>query len=208
MKFLKSLKIVHTDKLFQGKFKYKVVISSGLAAWFRGGNLEKINLLLEHGDYYSRKASNAEKLLAKKLCSLLTTMDNWQVRVETPYISFYVDDIKSVESLVKNNVSRVKYVSIPDPNTEDKLTNQTILVKKLEFDYRVTVGSSNQCYINFVEWSKNNPKIRLPKRAARDLSRDSNPGGGFFYVKDEKSLTMVKMFLGRTITKVEKVVRV
>jgi hypothetical protein len=207
MKFLKSLKIVHTDKLFQGKFKYKVVISSGLAGWFRGGNLEKINLLLEHGDYYSRKASNAEKLFAKKLCSLLTTMENWQIRVETPYISFYVDDIKSVESLVKNNVSRVKYVSIPDPNTENKLTNQTILVKKLEFDYRVTVGATNQNYVSFVNWCRDNPKVRLPKRAAKDLSKDYSPGGGYFYVKDDKSLTMVKMFLGRTITKVENVVR-
>jgi hypothetical protein len=47
----------------------------------------------------------------------------------------------------------------------------------------------------------------MPKRAKRDLSRNSNTGGGFFYVKDEKVLTMVKMFLGRTITKVETVVQ-
>ena len=65
-----------------------------------------------------------------------------------------------------------------------------------------------QAACEYFEWCENNPKIRLPKRARRDLSKDSNPGGGFFYVKDDKSLTLVKMFLGRTITKVETVIKV
>ena len=207
MKFLKSHRLVHTDKLFQGKYKYKVVFSSGLASWFRGGNLERVDMLLTHGDYYSRNATTAEKSFAQKLCNLLKTFENWQVRVETPHISLYVDSIKYLESIVKVSNQRIKYISIPDPTTESKLTNQTVLVKKLDFDYKVTIGATTQNYISFVNWSKDNPKVRLPKRAAKDLSKDYSAGGGYFYVKDDKSLTMVKMFLGRTITKVENVVR-
>lgn len=207
MKFLKSHRIEHTDRLFQGKFKYKAVISSGLAGWFRGGNLERVNLLVEHGDYYSRNATTAEKAYAKKLLTLLKNLEDWQIRIETPYISLYLNDLKDLESIVKASSSRIKYISLPDPNSESKLTNQTILVKKLDFSYRVTVGATNQNYLSFVNWCKDNPKVRLPKRAAKDLSKDYSPGGGYFYVKDDKSLTMVKMFLGRTITKVENVVR-
>ena len=207
MKFLKSHKVVNTDKLFQGKYRYKVVVSSGVAGWFRGGNLEKISLLIEHGDGYSRKASPSEKTFALKLGNLLGTIDEWQVRVETPNVSIYLNNIKDLESIVKASSTRIKYVSVPDPTTESKLINQAVLVKKLDFDFKVTVGSTNQNYISFVNWCKNNPKVRLPKRAAKDLSKDYSPGGGYFYVKDDKSLTMVKMFLGRTITKVENVVR-
>lgn len=207
MKFLKSHKVVNTDKLFQDKFRYKAVIKSGLAGWFRGGNLEKVDLLLKHGDYYSKNATTQEKTFAGKLCNFLKIIEDWQIRIETPNISIYLNDVKDLESLVKLANSRVKYVSIPDPNSETKLISKSILVKKLDFDYRVTVGSTNQNYANFVNWCLGNPKIRLPKRAKKDLCKDYSPGGGYFYVKDDKNLTMVKMFLGRTITKVENVVR-
>jgi hypothetical protein len=207
MKFLKLHKVVYIDKLFQGKYRYKIVISSGLAGWFRGGNLDRITLLLEHGDYYSRNATPGEKSYAEKLHNLLRIVDDWHVRVETPYITIYLNDVKNLESLVKLSNTRIKYVSIPDPNNESKLATQTVLVKNLDFDYRVTVGATNQNYVSFVNWCKDNPKIRLPKRAAKDLSKDYSLGGGYFYVKDDKSLTMVKMFLGRTITRVENVVR-
>ncbi len=207
MKFLKYLRVEHTNKLFQGKFKYKAVISSGLAGWFRGGNLSRTLVLIESDGFYSRNATNAEKQYAKKLLNYLKNIENWQVRVETPYISLYFNEIVDLESVVKFSRNRIKYVAIPDPNTECNLTNQTVIVKKLDFDYKVFVGATNQNYLSFVTWCNNNNKIKLPKRAARDLSKDYSPGGGYFYVKDDKSLTMVKMFLGRTITRVENVIR-
>lgn len=207
MKFLKSHKVVHADRLFQGKYKYKIVISSGLSAWFRGGDLNRVDKLLVTGDFYSRNANNFEKIYAKKLCENLKKIDNWHIRIETPHISLYLDSVSNLESLVKLSSQRIKYISIPDPNTESKLVNKAVIVKKLDFDYKVTLGSTRQNYISFVNWCKDNAKVRLPKRASNDLCKDWSPGGGFFYVKDEKSLTMVKMFLGRTITRVENVVR-
>ena len=207
MKFLKSHKIVHIDRLFQGKYKYKTVISSGVAGLFRGGNLDRVTSALKNGDFYLKSATVAEKTFASKLLNLLKSLENWCIRVETPYISLYVDNLKSLESIVKLSNSRIKYIGIPDPATESKLASKSVIVKKLDFDFKVTVGSTNQNYISFVNWCENNPKVRLPKRAAKDLSKDYSPGGGYFYVKDDKSLTMVKMFLGRTITKVETVVR-
>lgn len=209
MKFLKSHNVKYSTKLFQKKYKYKVVFTSGVAGWFRGSDAIKILDLYENGQqhYYSRHATTAEKSHAKKLAEILKSIENWQVRVETPFVSIYLNSLEDVEIIVKNCKNRVKYVEIPDPASENKLTEGTVIVKNLDFGFRVTVGSSRQCHANFVQWCDNNPKIRLPKRAKRDLAKDGNPGGGFFYVKDDKTLTMVKMFLGRTITKVETVVR-
>lgn len=209
MKFLKLHNVKYSTKLFQNKYKYKVVFTTGVAGWFRGSDAAKIQSLYQDKDqfYYSRQATAAEKSHANKLASVLSNIEIWQARVETPFVSIYLNNEADLETVVKNCKNRIKYVEIPDPNSETKLIEGTVLVKNLDFGFKVTLGSSNQCYLSFVQWCQNNNKIRLPKRAKRDLSKDANPGGGFFYVKDEKSLTMVKMFLGRTITKVEKVVR-
>lgn len=209
MKFLKSLNVRYITKLFQNKYKYKVVFTSGVSGWFRGSNVEKIQQLYENADdhYYARNATVSEKNHAYKLATVLSSMEDWQSRVETPFVSIYLNSENDLESVVKCSKNRIKYIEIPNPKNESKLIEGTVLVKNLEFDYKVTVGSSNQSHLNFVQWCQNNAKIRLPKRAAKDLSKDYNPGGGYFYVKDAKSLTMVKMFLGRTITRVENVVR-
>jgi hypothetical protein len=208
MKFLKSHNIKYSTRLFRGKYKYKVVFTSGVAGWFRGSSADDIINHHDNNDYYySRKASSSDKIHAKKLGELLKKIDNWAARVETPCVSLYLDTEQDLEKVVTNCKSRVKYVEIPDPKSEDLLAEGTVLVKKLDFKFRVSLGASNQNHSNFVQWCENNPKIRMPKRAKRDLNRDSNAGGSFFYVKDEKVLTMVKMFLGRTITKVETVMQ-
>jgi len=209
MKFLKSINVKYSSKLFQKKYKYKVVITSGVAGWFRGSDAARIQHMYENSDqyYYSRQATSGEKHHANKLSKVLEGIENWQARVETPFVSIYLNQESDLEIVVKNCKNRVKYVEIPDPKSEIKLAEGTVLVKNLDFGFKVTVGSSRQNHSNFVQWCENNAKIRLPKRAAKDLSKDYSSGGGYFYVKDDKSLTMVKMFLGRTITKVENVVQ-
>jgi hypothetical protein len=209
MKFLKNHNVKHSTKLFQGKYKYKIVFTSGVAGWFRGSSIENIRQSYERKDsyYHSRNATLTELNHALKMSDVLETIEDWHARVETPFVSIYLNNERDLESIVKNCKNRVKYVEIPDPKSQDLLTQGCVLVKKLDFKFRVSLGVSNQNHSNFVHWCENNPKIRMPKRAKRDLIRDGNTGGGFFYVKDEKSLTMVKMFLGRTITKVETVIQ-
>ncbi len=203
MKLPKTVDIRHSIKLFNKKYQYKVVLRLGLAGCFRGGDPIQIDKNIK----CRSKPPKDDYLYAQSLRSILTKMEDFQVRVETPFVSIYLNDKSRIEQICKIDYQNVKYVSIPDPNTKSQLNNTDILVKKLDFDYKVTIGSASQNYISFVNWCKDNPKIRLPKRAARDLSHNWSSGGGYFYVKEEKVLTMVKMFLGRTITRIENVVR-
>ncbi len=209
MKFLKNHNVKYSNKLFRNKYKYKVVFTSGVAGWFRGSDPAQIQ---KHYDdknqyYFARQATSADKKHALSVAHLLVNVEEWYARVETPFVSIYLNDENHLESVIKACKNRVKYVEIPDPKSENLLAEGTVLVKKLDYKFKVSLGVSNQNHSNFVQWCENNPKIRMPKRAKRDLVRDSNAGGGFFYVKDEKVLTMVKMFLGRTITKIEAVVQ-
>jgi hypothetical protein len=208
MKFLQSLYTKHTDKLFHGKYKYKIVVSTSVAGWFRGNNLDyTLKCLNDTGGHFYRSVNSVEKTYARELYNVALHMEDWTIRVETPFISFYTNNEADLEKIVKIDNQRIKYVSIPDPTSQDKLINGIVLVKTLDFDYKITMGSAKQNLSSFVNWSKDNPKVRLPKRAQKDLVKDYSPGGSYFYVKDAKSLTMVKMFLGSYITKVETVVR-
>jgi hypothetical protein len=209
MKFLKSLDVQHAPKLFNKSYRYKIVFRISNAYWFRGGHLENVEKFLEGKvPHYQNKNVNIEDIkFTRILCDTLLGTENWQIRVENPFLSLYLNDSLDLEKFVKLGKKHIKYVSIPDPANEDKIANGLVITKNLDFDYRITVGATNQNLGSFVHWSKNNPKIRLPKRASRDLSNDWSPGGSYFYVKDAKSLTMVKMFLGSFITKIESVVR-
>jgi hypothetical protein len=106
MKCLKSVNVKYSTKLFQNKYKYKVVFTSGVAGWFRGSDVEKIQKYYENNDglYYSRNATTEDKDHARKLAVELSLIkdNNWQVRVETPFVSVYVNTEKDLETVIKN----------------------------------------------------------------------------------------------------------
>jgi hypothetical protein len=96
---------------------------------------------------------------------------------------------------------------LPATGTDDVLDQGTIIVKNLDFAYKVTMGRTKQDFTNFVQWCEGKDKIRMPKRAKADLSKKACWGGCHFYVKDEKTLTVVKMFVGGFIHSVESVIK-
>jgi hypothetical protein len=98
-------------------------------------------------------------------------------------------------------------VSCPAPGSEKNLDEKKIIVKNLDFEFRVTIGKTTQDYINFLNWCDNKDKIKLPNRAKEQLAKKRSWGGYYFYVKDEKTLTMVKMFVGSCIQAVERCVK-
>jgi hypothetical protein len=209
MKLPNSVEIRKTIRLFHGKYKYKVVIRTALASWFRGNNLDHVLKCLADPMRMTFKVpTNSELLVGKKLHAILENSEDIVCRVEHPFLSIYTNSEKDVKQLVNIDIDNIKYVSVPDVNSEKQLLDGKLIVKRLDYEYRVVMGSCNQNQSSFVEWSTNNPKIRLPKRAKKDLSKNWSRGGSHFYVKDSKSLTIVKMFLGSFITKIEAVSQV
>lgn len=212
MKLYPSIQIKQTTKRFNNKYKYKIVLVSKAAGWFRGGDFERVAEGLQ-----SQSDANASpwsiKLTADEqhyTLSLLTTfkkLTDYEIRVESPFISFYTNTAGNIEKIAKLDSERVKYVSLPVDGTEAILDQGKIIVKNLDFGYKVTMGRTRQNFSNFVEWCEGKDKIRMPARARADLSKNSCWGGSHFYVKDEKTLTMVKMFVGGFIHSVESVTK-
>ena len=212
MKLHQSIQTKQTTKLFNNKYKYKIVLVSKSASWFRGCKFDHVDKCLavevtQAGDLWAIKLNPFEREYTVQLCTLLKKLVDYEIRVESPFISFYTNNKLDVEQLAKIDFDKVKYVSMPAIGTENILDQGNVIVKNIDFDYKITMGRTRQNFTNFVQWCNGKDKIRMPKRAQKDLSKSNCWGGSHFYVKDEKTLIMVKMFVGAYIHSVETVIK-
>jgi hypothetical protein len=193
------------------KYECKIVLVCPVASWFRGNDLEfvfeKLSEYKENGigDAWLKIKSDDDLTFCFSLQQAMANLTcNYITRVEHPLISIYTNDKKCVETLTNLDSSRVKYITIP---SKAGITSNTVVVKTLDYDYKIHMGRTRKSYSDFLVWSENNKKIRLPRRMKTDLGKISSWGGGHFYVKGENTLTMVKLFLGSDIHKIEHVIK-
>ena len=209
MKLPKSIQLKETVKLFANKYKYKIVLVCPAAGWFRGNRLDYVLEKLDEGIFppWMKIKGKVDIDYCYKLQNLMTTMSDYELRIESPRINFYTNTATDIEKLANLDDSRVKFICLPNKNSPNLVEN-SVIVKNLDYKYKVYIGYTKQDYGNFVKWTESNPeKIRLTKSAKRDLLKNRTWGGSYFYVKDDKSLTVVRMFLGTVISKIDNVIK-
>jgi len=194
-----------TTRLFRGKYQYKIVLVCSGASYFRNDldsaldTLKKITLTAK-----SHHIKTQEDLdYAFKLHNALSKMKDIDVRVESPWISIYTNNKKDTEVLAKISEDNVKYISVPAGNLEEG----TVLMPKMDFEFRVTLGKTTQEHSAFIEWAETNPKVKLTKSCIKDLLRPRTWGGKHFYITGNNNLLLAKMHLGGSIAKVERIVK-
>ncbi len=182
------------------------------AYWFRGGNIDNAKTKLS-GLTQGHKTPPWLKIkdvadieFCNQVCKTLENMTNFSIRVEQPILNIYTNDPKHLEELVNIDENRIKYICIPNKINPSPRSNSVIL-KKLDYDYKVFLGKTTSNYSNFVNWAEKNTNIRLTKRTKKDLSRPMSWGGSYFYVRGDKNLTAVKLFIGSSISKIEQVIK-
>lgn len=203
-----------TNKLFKGTYQYKIVLVCAGAGVFRSGDmtaaaesLSKIDLS-KVGSYhkYSNNIRTQDDLdYAFALQKKISKMVAYEIRVENPWITLYTNNNKDISDLAKINETHVKYICKPPTNTT--LIEDTIILPKVGFEFKVTVGKTTQNYTAFVEWAKTNNKVKLTKGCTRDLTRDRSWGGTYFYITGDNMLLMAKMHLGGSINKIERIIK-
>jgi hypothetical protein len=201
-----------------GLYQYKIVLVVPGCTLFRSGDmdstlrgLQKINLAdnKDASPYYGLLRSGIKTqddlAFAFKLQAHILKLKDFDIRVESPFISIYSNSEKDVKSLAKLDSERVKYISKPPDNSS--LTSNTILLPKINYEYLVTLGKTTQDNSAFVQWANNNKKLKLTKSCVRDLTKDRSWGGTYFYVTGDNNLLMTKMHLGGSINKVERIIK-
>lgn len=208
-----------TKRLFQGKYQYKIVLVCSGAHYFRNGDMDAALMALKeiditkassniHPHYGAFRAGPKTKedldycFRLQKQLKKLTDID---IRVESPWITIYANSRSIVDNLAKIDSSKVKYISIPPENTA--LTKNTVIMPKMPFEYRVTMGKTTQPYDAFVQWATGNAKLKLTKSCRQDLEKSRSWGGTHFYISGDNNILMAKMHLGSSINKIERIIK-
>ncbi len=197
------------------KYQYKTVLVCPVASWFRGVNLEYVReKLLDIEDkpvpldtpLWSKLRNKKDLEYCLKLEHALSTIKDFSVRVEHPLISLYSNNINDIVSISNIDPERVKYVSKPGDEVRPKLEKNTVFLPKIKYGFKITLGKSTRSHENFVSWAAKSEHVKLTKSCIRDLSRSKSWGGSYFYAKDERSITLVRMLLTEEISRIDRVI--
>ena len=207
-----------TNKLFYGTYQYKIVLVCAGASLFRSSDLDAILENLQQikkgfGDedkYSFFKNRNvirteADLAYALKLHHELSLLTDFDLRIESPWVNVYTNSKAAVDTLSKIDESKVKYISRPP--TDLPLAVNTIILPKINFDYRVTLGRTSQDCTAFVAWADTNSKLKLTKACKTSLLKPRSWGGSYFYITGDNNLLMAKMHLGGCISKIERIIK-
>ena len=109
------------------KYSYKAVLVVPGAQWFRSKNfdlveerLKDVNINIKNTT--TRIRTPEDLTYSKKVCALLRSITDYEIRVETPFISVYTNNLRDIDKLCDIDSDRVKYISNP---------LQVVLVKTL-----------------------------------------------------------------------------
>jgi hypothetical protein len=142
---------------------------------------------------------------AFKLQGLLSKFKDIDIRVESPWISVYSNKKTEIDQLANLDTSLVKYVCRPSSNTA--LSADSVIMPKMNYEFRVTLGKTTQENPAFIEWAETNKKVKLTKSCIKDLTKSRSWGGTHFYITGDNNLLMAKMHLGGSISKVERIIK-
>jgi hypothetical protein len=193
------MQISTTKKLYKGKYQYNIVLVCAYSFLFRGNKLDVTARKIENEETrvenwrgYPSAWKNPEELAyAKELYDMLITMDEFSIRVESPTITCYTNNYSDIIALRELDISKVRRISVPTVT----LTEDTVYMPEIDYEFRVTIGKTTNKYLDFLEWADAIDKLRITNSCREMLSRNSSYGGGYFYVNGENMLLMCRMQL-------------
>ena len=202
-----------TNKLFHNKYNYKIVVVCAGSSMFRLNSLEAVDKKLKQVVVDSNLVTRSNSKIrtqeeldyAQQLHTQLLKLKDYHIRVETPWISIYTNNLQDIDAIANISNDAVKYIS--EPTVDSGLEERTVVLPKINHDYRVTLGATKQEHSTFVSWAENTAKLKLTKSCKKDLLRDRSWGGTYFYVSGDKNLLVSKMHLGGCISKIERIIK-
>lgn len=203
MKLPKHVKTADTSRLFYREFKYKIVFVTGNAFLFKLPD-HRFNFIISTRFY---GANSEEKDDLVRLKEMLQNENNCRIRTERALLSIYTNNQSFIEQLAKEVHLKIKYVSRPLPEAVVHLEQNKIITKTIDEKYKVVLNEKSNDFSSFIEWCKDNDKVRISNQTIKRLLKNRRTEA-FFYVKDEKCLTLVKLMIGDTIRKIEEVTKI
>lgn len=214
-----------TTKLFYKKYLYKVVIKNNLSTYFASYHSKKYTNEKLQG--LERDLASNQKLViqrwrtqtsiteselvdARKIFNSLEMYPDYRIRVEMGYnMTIFTNSVELVDKFKKEIKYSIKGIWQPSNNMTPFLLQNidTAIVKtKTPYEFRVYFNG-RRIDPNFAEWLKNNTdKSKIGEQTLRNIELGCYSSGNYFYIKNEKVLTMIRLIMGHNIQKVERLV--
>lgn len=225
------MKSCRSNKLYYGKYLYKLVIHNTLAtlfsSWYRGGNYSVLRVALDQMQEQLVEKSNelhySRGLLKKGPISvnnflnardifntILQTDVEYRLRTENSYITLYSNDKKFLEKICnKMRNECCKEFWQPDSNAIDLLYSEdNIVIVNSPNEYKFKIYLNTRSNTLFADWlEKNYPKVKVGNGMLTSL-RNGSYSSGYFYAKDEKILLLAEIASKGKFQKIERLVYV
>lgn len=217
-----------TTKLHYGKYLYKATFRNDLSfcfASFRNSSKDRLNFVRQTISELTDKLDSNQKLeitvwrskrtvssveyrYAKRILELLESHSDWRIRVEmASYMTVYTSDDNLISELEKNCGANEIYK--PEEGMENFLLlniDTAVINKPSKYEYRVYL-KSNRNNQGLANWLKaNSDKSQVGLTTLHNLEQGWHVSGNYFYVRDDRVLTMVRMVAGNSIRRVEKLI--
>lgn len=213
-------------KLHYGKYPYKVLLSNQLSSIFSAHRTEQYRNRVLKELQEDHDCGNVLKLTrwrvgtpidtvdfenAKYLNQLFKHYSDYRKRVEFgDQIIIYTSDEDMLNELVDNLSGCIKEIHRPKEGIEAFLTQNigTAIVKTPpEHEFRVYLNGKH-IDPSFANWLRSNSdKCKVGDMTLWNIENSSYyTNNSYFYIKNDKVLTMIRMIVGHNIRKVERLV--
>jgi hypothetical protein len=210
-----------TTKLFFNKFANRVSLRTPFASSFRGKNFKSVQETIDKalatfvssnsthsiqiGSIWNKKYATFDDAVGvSNLLKILDTTEVFTIRTEWNTLTIYTNSDQLIDCITRIKELVIEEVNLPEnQKIKDFLLNNPKSIIRTEYThkYKVTVGClSNTAAEDFVLWASNLPKIKCASKRYTY--------GGHFYVADEKTLSLCRLYLYDKIRKIEKLVKI
>lgn len=225
------MKLKTTKRLFFKKYLYKVDIYDDYDFIFSSWNnstpndyqyaksvLKNLNsqhnqnktLTIERKSYFRSSYTLITRKQFRAIKKLLNLMENTKesFRTRTGYnkLTIYTNDYNMIEAIVSSkDINCIEFWEPDSAFVDTLLTEEDVIISNspVDYEYKVTINT-NAGMPELTEWLQNNKdKIKITDYALRKISHGYT---AYFYVKDQKFLLLLQLFLGKEKSKVEKIV--
>lgn len=168
----------------------------------------KAGLALKWGSYYVKSVTATEFGYAKELHRLLNKYEDYKLRIARYDMWVYSNDKDLMQDIIAIDNESVSEFWDVEPEIAKVLKiheNLSIVAAPSPYDFKVYLKSSNSTR-KAVDWCRANlDKIKIGEQCLNNME-DGVVDGNYFYIRDEKVLMLVRMMIGDSISRIERLV--
>lgn len=211
-----KMRCKNTEKLFFNKYTCKVSLITPVASVFRMKTLglikAQISLYQEElkdpkrqyisiRSYYTKHINRDDLVTATEVISVLEDADDYAVRVEGSTLGVFVNDESFITRICNiSGINLLETVVPKDQKIKEFLIANPRAVIRDEYTHKYKVYTKGMwdSAVGFKAWAAKMPKVKL-------VDSNSYRFDAFFYVQDDRAMTMCRLYLNDKIRKVEEI---